>query len=250
MKRYRKITDAGAVREVEVSCVWAEDAGRQRGKKVNKSSSAKQARNHRNSVRLLGQLINANFTKEDYFLTLTHHTDVTEEQAKKLLDKFIRDVQKILRLLGDPPLKYIAVTENKHKEKHRIHHHIVMSALPIEILAKLWRHGTSLSSRLYGQDYTGLARYIAKDPVEAHKKKWKQSRGNLIHPKPEYKPAKAEDSTEAPIRTPKGYRCVDRQVEYYEEVGVWKYAKFLKNGAIDLSTGSRENKKNKGSDGG
>lgn len=239
----RKITNAGAVREIEVTYSWKgldKDMRRPRGHNQHVSTEEQQRRNLWNAKRLLSRLINANFTRRDVFFTLTHAEHVTEAEAKRALDKFLRDMRKFLRLLHMPELKYIVVTENKHKEDHRIHHHMIMNQVDYTAVRGMWNKGNVIFSELFGKDFTGLAHYMSKDPVDPHKRRWRQSK-QLVHPEPEIRLAGKEDRTAtAPIRTPKGYHMVYSRVEWFEDMGVWKYAKFLLDGEVDLSTGKCE----------
>lgn len=236
--RIKKIINAGDVREIEITCTF-KGSDAPRAPRQAPTPEEKAARNWRNSIRLLGWIINANFSNKDRFVTLTHGHDVSPQQAEAALTRFIRQMQKLYRILGLPPLKYVAVTENKHKSG-RIHHHIVMGGeVDAEIIEQVWQHGHVIQSRMYGKDFTGLAHYISKDPVQPHKRKWRQSKG-LIHPQVKYEPLSPEDKTDADIRTPRGYKRVYQKKEWYESIGLWKYAKFVRTGGVDLSTGPEE----------
>lgn len=239
MKIVKKVTDAGAVREVEVTTQWESgERPKVRSANVAETPERKKRRNYMNALRKLCRLVNMNFRRKDRFATLTFGKNVTIDEAKRLLDKFLRAMRKIFRLLGRDDFKYIVVTEDKHG-KGRIHHHIIMPAIDAAIVEDVWGdNGHVIQSTLFGKDFTGLAHYISKEPAESNKRRWRQSK-NLIHPQPEYRPVTAEDKTTAPIRAPRGYRRVYSKVEWYEETGLWKYAKFVREGEVDLGTGAR-----------
>ncbi|MBP5581342.1 MAG: hypothetical protein J6X85_06085, partial [Ruminococcus sp.] len=87
-------------------------------------------------------------------------------------------------------------------------------------------------------EYTGIAHYITKEPRKAHKKRWSQSR-NLEKPVVEYEEIcrkELDDDFEAP----KGYREVYSVTRYLDECGLYRYAKYIKYGKIDLGMGRKE----------
>lgn len=243
MPKHRKIMDVAAVKEIEVTASWKQvgKRGATRAKNMNPTPPDQQERNYWYARRRLSHIINANFKHKDLFFTLTHsRKNISYDEAIKLLRKFLRDIRTIREKRNMPPLKYVVVTEKTFNEKKHYHHHIIMNRMSIEEVNDVWGdNGIVISSPLRPGEFTGLAHYLTKEPPIKNRKRWNQSKG-LIIPKPKYEPLKPGDLTEAPIRTPRGYRKVYSKVAYYEEIGLYKYAKFVKNGEVDLSTGTDE----------
>lgn len=139
-----------------------------------------------------------------------------------------------------PKLKYVAVTEKTFNDKKQYHHHVIMSRMSMEEVSDVWgNNGITISSPLRPGEFTGLAHYLTKEPPVKNRKRWNQSKG-LIIPQPKYGPLKPGDLTDAPIRAPRGYRKVYSKIAYYEEIGLFKYAKFVKIGEVDLAVGTEE----------
>jgi len=237
MPNYKKTTKAGNVLEVEV--FHSRTVGKRvpRQPNTNETPEDKKQRNLFQARRKLSHLINANFSKNDLFLTLTFRgkQQPTYETAEKALRQFTRAIRTIRKLRGYSPLKYVAVIE----DSTRPHIHMVMSKMNIDEVFDVWEHGKVLSSRLEPNgEYTGLAYYITKDPKRDHKKRWSQSR-NLHEPVPEYEEiSKAE--AEADIEKPQGYRLVYHTRTYIDEIGLYQYSKFVRHGKVDLALGARE----------
>ena len=179
-------------REVDLIPYTAEQkrkdkAGRKRGKKEKISAPKQISMNDKNSKRYLTQLLNANFTKEDYHVTLTNiKPPKTVEEAEALCTQFINDVKKERKKLGLPPLKYVRVFSNidgKAKTPAKPHHHIVMSGgIDRATLKKLWKHGYARVDELEIEvegTLAPLSKYLVKQG--SGKKKWSSSR-NLIRP--------------------------------------------------------------------
>ena len=240
---YKKVTRSGNVLEVEliencriVNRKVVRNQNRQRTPEKQKE------RNYFNAIRKLSRVINANFMPGDLFLTLTYRgkKQPTFEQAEKDMQKFLRSIRTIRRLRGLPELKFVSVIEQgTEEEQKRIHIHIIMNAMSIDEVNDIWHHGKVLTSRLEADgEYTGLAHYISKEPRREHKKRWSQSR-NLTRPEPEYEEIKKSE-LEKEIPTPRGYVKKYENYSYIEEIGRYRYAKFIKIGKYDLSMGEKE----------
>lgn len=104
---------------------------------------------------------------------------MSDEEAARLLRNFIRQVKRLHKKMGLPPLKYIAVTE-RGKRGGRYHHHVTLSG---DVLEGLWKHGYVNSRYLqFTEDgLAGLGNYIMKSPVG--KKAWSASK-KLVDPEP------------------------------------------------------------------
>ena len=209
-----------------------------RGKNQNLTSKQQVERNLRNAQKKLSRLINTNFGFGDIFITLTYAEESEDEEAQKMLKKYIRRVRNWRRRHNLPELKYIAVTESGDK---RAHHHIIMNKLDFETAIGLWDNGRVIISRVDPDgDYTGLAHYITKDTKRQSGKRWSQSK-NLDKPKVVRKEVKRP---RAELRTPKGYKEIVREHYASEQLGEMQYLKAVRIGGMDYALGNQgKNKK-------
>lgn len=129
--------------------------------------------NWKNAVKNAVRLINTNFRKNDYFVTLTYKDGdlPNEEQAKKDIKNYIAKLRRYIRKNKLPELKYmysiefIGEDERGRTKKIRIHHHIIMnSVIPRELVEDMWGKGRADAKRLQPDEfgYEGVTRYITK----------------------------------------------------------------------------------------
>lgn len=155
--------------------------------KTNPTREAVMKVNDRNAVKLLTAKLNHNFKPGDLHITLTYKDMPTMEEAKKTRDKFIRNLRNHSKK-NNSVMKWIAVTEYKHQ---RLHHHIVISGVDIELINKYWKHGYVRAVTLDGTgNYYKLAEYLLKETQKTfreennpNKQRYTCSR-NIITPKP------------------------------------------------------------------
>ena len=201
-----------------------------RKKKAIKSSEKQKVLNEKNARLKVSRLINANFGKNDLFITLTYAgAEPTLEQAKKDLVNFMRRVKHYRKRNVLSDVKYIAVTENEEK---RVHHHIIMTSMSMDILTELWTSGKTIVSKLTDdKDYIGLANYITKEGKKEYARKWTQSR-NLERPT-----VIVHTLTKAPkeIKAPKEYKIIDKKTDYKEWTRDYQYIKAIRIGGRDYS---------------
>lgn len=126
--------------------------------------------NEKNRIHTITDLINANFTTDDHFLTLTYseaeYID-DAEAAKRAFRNFIRRINALLKKRGQDAAKYIYVTE-RGERYGRLHHHVMIScALSIDEIKVLWGNGSVQSEALEFNEYglKCLARYVIKTSV-------------------------------------------------------------------------------------
>lgn len=249
MPNYKKEIRSGDVIEIEFY-FSPRKIGKSipRSKNINLTASQQIEANFRRARKNLSRLINANFNKRDMHITLTYRDAPSSiEEAQKLQAKFTRRLRKKRRDLKLPELKWIAVTEGGHDEefikKHkrlndhdpRIHHHMIISGgVTLEALQEMWEYGVIIVSMLSSEgDYTGLAHYITKEPMERHKKRWSQSR-NLVKPKVTIKEIM---NPRYDIKAPKGYTVRVKETYYSELTGTTQYLKAIRNGGVDVAEG-------------
>ena len=206
-----------------------------RGKNNNTTTEQQTERNYRNAVKILSRTINANFTKQDTFITLTHKIAVSEEDAKKAFKAYIRRVRAYIKKHKLKELKYVAVIE---WEKTRTHHHIILNSISLDTAIAIWDKGRVIVSKLdTEQDYTGLARYITKEKnykaEEKQKKRWSQSR-NLAKPKVVRKEIVRGGKL---INPPKGYKLLVREFYQSDVTGESQYVKAIRLDGLDIAQG-------------
>lgn len=184
----RKIIKSGNLIEIEIHPVFEVPKSR-RKKKSQRSSAVQKALNDKNSLKLLNRYLHTNFTESDYFTTLTfRNEDLPEDyaDAKRLFDNFLKRCHRLCKKNGTE-FKWLAVIESEG----RFHFHTVISGIPMDRLAKLWKHGrVDIRPLEWGEGgYTGLAIYFGKkeevkkgeENYFGQAKKWSCSR-NLKKP--------------------------------------------------------------------
>lgn len=163
------------------------------------------ARNVAAIIRRVARLLNCNFCKEDYFVTLTYSKDayislcvgmpagLSEDdrlayvygRARKEFDRFIRRCQYACRKTK-VPLYFVGITADRDRldaTDKRVHHHLVVNGASVEIVKRAWQNGfTWLKNMSNDEDYTPIAVYmITQTRYENRKSRYKASR-NLMQP--------------------------------------------------------------------
>lgn len=157
--------------------------------KVKKVNLAQKNLNDKNARKRVARLIENNFDKGDYWVTLTY----TDKNIPESMDKALKDMKNYIRRInyrrkkkGLGNSKYIYITEwktEKGGEKIRCHHHLLIDAsLSMDEMEKTWKLGRRNNvRRIYPDEngLAGLAQYLTKDPKG--RKRWKGSQ-NLKQP--------------------------------------------------------------------
>lgn len=190
---------------------------KKRKAKTNPTSEAVKKVNFRNAVKMLTAKLNHNFKANDIHLTLTYDTAPDPQAAKAELKKFIRNLRSCCKK-NNIEFKWIAVTEYKHA---RIHHHIVMSDIDIEIIKKYWKHGYIKPVLLDGTgNYYRLAEYLLKETEKTfrednspQKKRYTCSK-NIVTPLPYIEKMSGKKFREE-IQPDKGYYIDQDTVRKY-----------------------------------
>lgn len=188
-------------------------SGERRQKKENPTPEKQQRVNERKAEEQLRWKLNANFGANDFHLVL-HYTDklkpVDPEAGEEHKKKFLRLLCKECRKQGIV-WKYIACTE--HKYKLNLHHHIVMPAMPVELIQQVWwkvvgEDGGNISIKPLDRrgNHGKLAAYLMKESRsmmeywKAQGKRYKRfscSKG-LVCPEPEYRVVSANSWANEP----------------------------------------------------
>ena len=204
-KEYQtKVIQSGSQIEVQLYEVWNTKSSDKR--QAEKASRPRQQKlNEKYRQQRCVRQINANFTEEGTWLTLTYsqaNLPADEQEARRTVYNYLRSVQ---RKYKDTDVK--AVYTTSHSGKH-CHHHICINITDRDGLEELWcsaserarkrknpgyivkRYGRTQARRLQADDYgfTGMALYICrhgkyytfgklKEPVE---KKTKTLKGRRL----------------------------------------------------------------------
>ena len=172
-----------------------------RAAKNAESSKQMQSINERNAIEKLTWLINTNFERGDLHVTFTYAGKCpTVEEAEENLRKLNRKLRKAYKEAGKEH-KYVEVTEY---ENTRIHHHVVLKNIDIDILQDAWEHGSLHVRPLYSWgDFTSLAEYLVKETKktfrnrEIKRKRWNASK-NLKKPEIKREIVDADSWTKTP----------------------------------------------------
>lgn len=183
---YRRRITSGNMVELEIYPVWKCKHDIPRKKERFESKESQKNLNNKNSKKKVVRLVNANFGKDDLYITVTYQDGYlpNEEQARKDMQNYIRRLKRYRKKNGLEELKYIYAIgyedEPEKSKKIRIHHHMIINKMDRDIVEDLWGKGRADCKRLKPDDFelTGVAKYIASQGPE----RWSASR-NLKKPK-------------------------------------------------------------------
>ncbi|MDO4439231.1 MAG: hypothetical protein Q4B86_07305 [Eubacteriales bacterium] len=169
-----------------------------KAKRNEASSLAQQNYNDKRAKRYHVQLVNTNFTQNDYSLTLTYDeehlpecTDIAQvdRDYSNYIKKVYRwcDKHEVKRPKWIAVAEYTTIEDGEHVGRHHFHGIIEHTeGLTREVLEDLWGKGFTRCERLdfdHGS-VESLVRYISKN--KRCKRRWRQSRGlrKPVTPKP------------------------------------------------------------------
>ena len=188
--RYRciyalKEITSGKQFEIEIYPEFAKmDDVPEAGRKKDNSKAQKNL-NSKNASKYLVRLINANFTRDDIWITLTYskgNEPESMDEAVRNMQNFIKRVNYQRKKRGLPNAKFIYVTEHSPEAKIRWHHHLIMDGLlDNDTVEKIWKKGKrNQSRRLEPDEYglAGMAIYVTKEKDRKKgEKRWNSSVG-------------------------------------------------------------------------
>lgn len=217
MQIVRKIWVAGKTIIIKESPKRKSAPGQKRAPKVNMTSEKVWAANLKQAIFKLTLALNNNFKAGDHHLQLTYKIEPSAEEAKKDRERFVRKLKRECKK-ADLELKWIMVTERKQK---RIHHHVVCSNVPMNIITKCWPHGIVFHNPLWDNpNYEDLAIYLLKEASRGFEeddkifaRRYTTSR-NIVMPECQEQEMSRVDLDEEP-KPFKGY-YIDGEVEKYE----------------------------------
>lgn len=183
-----------------------------REKKENPTSEAQKRVNIRQAERKLTRKMNANFTPDDYYITLSYEKDERpqgKEELQKHVAAILRDLRRVYKQCGKE-LKYIWVAEIG--ERGAVHIHMVINSIDIQKIKRLWKYGHMHIDPLYEDgNYRKLAAYFIKysektlnTTGELQGKRWNASK-NLITPPERKRIIRSRDHYSCDIKVPEGW---------------------------------------------
>lgn len=230
MAKRRKAIRAGRLVKVSLySCPHPKDGEQARTAKSKCSTMARQAMNLKKAWEKLEMLLAANFNLGDIHIVLTYndeHLPSCRDDAVGLVKKFIVLLRKA-RKLKKQELKYVYVTEGVHGDK-RLHHHMVLNGdmNDLELLCSLWAYGDVHIELIDDRGYTGLAKYLTKEPREHGGsnglRSWTPSKGLK---KPQTESSFVPDDMGLTI--PPGAIIIENEPPYRNEFGEFWVIKYL-----------------------
>lgn len=246
--------ECGDFLEVNIYPVFESPVQGRRRAKRNPTREVQQALNRLNSAKEVNRVICANFTNQDYYITLTFKGDPPDlERAKKDVANFLKKLERMMRRKGLGKPKWIKTIEVGAKSG-RIHVHMVISGglLPVDY-QRLWGKGyVDCKPLMFGADgVMGLSRYFVKQSRnvlgDEHKaKSWSCSR-NCIRPEPKTNDYRYSRKRAAEMAREKensrlieklypGYFCSSCEAFYNDESGhYYLHLQFYKkNARLDL----------------
>lgn len=161
--------------------------------RLKKQRQAQRNLNEKNSRKECERTINANFTNNDIWGTLTYTNENMPNSMKEAqhdMRLYIGRLNYARKKMGLAKLRYVYVTECS--DKGRWHHHFVCDGdMGLEAVEEKWKKGKRNQVRRLQKDENGLsgmANYIAKQkhpekkgkgqtPVGKYQKAWKASKG-------------------------------------------------------------------------
>lgn len=126
--------------------------------------------NDKRAKRYFRQLVHTNFAKSGYHLTLTYSEEnlpPSLDEAKRLVDNYIRRLKRRNNKNDNKILKYIIVDE--YSETGRIHHHIIIDCgLDRDVIESCWKLGRTSCDILQPNEkgLTELCCYLQKAQEE------------------------------------------------------------------------------------
>ena len=211
---------AGRVIDRTIKITHGVVAGRKRAEKTNPTPESVMKNNDRIATLNLSRMINANFGPGDGHLILTWANEPGYEEAKHALSLFFRRLKGKCKAAGET-VKAIWATEMDS----RIHHHIVINRIDLELIRESWTWGRvkwiPLDDESNG-NYYRLAEYIIKEtaihfrePDNQTKQRYSRTR-NLESPIVVRQEASPKEFNIDNIKPIKGYQIDEDSIVEFE----------------------------------
>lgn len=213
---------SGPVVETRRSFLTVRSVRKTRGTRRAGSSSAKKINlNEKQEALRLARLLNANFWEGGYLVTLTFSPERLPESYEALCEigeKLMRKLRLSCRKAGTE-LKRVLIPANwspKEDRPARLHLHVVLNEIPLDLLTALWPKDEIDIKGLRRGDMTNLAVYLYRNvrPEKPGAKRWRPSRNlskpvysepqEVFEPEGIEAPAGARDIYQEPTRDEEG----------------------------------------------
>lgn len=215
MPYIKKTCRAGKTKHVSLyySLRWHSKKEGKRKPKENPTSETQKKINLRRAEETLARKLDANFSGDDYYITLDYKPTERPADRKELsehMKKYLRSMRNLYKKAGKV-FKYVWVAEIG--SRGAMHIHIVISGIDdIRAVAALWKYGGTTFKPMYPDgNYRKLAGYFIKYSEKTRKtagelqgKLWSASK-NLITPPEKRKVIRCRDSFSQNIKVPDGY---------------------------------------------
>jgi len=188
--RYRVRTiRSGNVTEVEAYPIF-KDYREVRAARSKITQEVQANLNDRNAKKHFVRLVNTNFVKDDWHVTLTYNNEQKlpdEVEALNHIQNYFRRVKDYCKKneLQNPKYLYVIEFADGDGWRKRIHHHIMLSGfVPRDVVRDKWKFGRVSCAELEPENGSleGLARYITKQFNRTKQSKRWQSSRNLKKP--------------------------------------------------------------------
>lgn len=198
----RRTTKAGQRLEAEIYPAFGREAREKlREARQNRTPEKQRRANEARAKHRLMLLVEANFTKDDYHLTLTYAEEPTVDRCRKDVRNFLNRVKRLREKRGLDELRYIYAIG--YDELTRIHVHMLINGgIKRDELESMWGHGRTncLSLQPDENGLQGIAHYLYRQNAlnREHgtmpwQKSWVTSR-NLKRPKTRKRDAKLSNA--------------------------------------------------------
>lgn len=194
------------------------EKGAKRQPKTNPTTEQVWANNLRYAIFDLTLILNHNFTAGDWHLQYTYEEEPSLEQAATFKQKMLDKLRYECRKAGIKNYKWVMTTEYVGQ---RIHHHMIITRIPKEIIKRCWPHGHVFFGPLWeSPNRKQLASYLLKQASKLYqsenkifKRRYNCSR-NISIPEPMEEEIERADIAAEP-KPEEGY-YIDGDVEEYE----------------------------------
>lgn len=208
--------------------------GEKRGKKSKPTTEQQREINRKIAERNLTRILNANFGKDDWYVTYSFAKDKrpgSPEVFRGIVKKFLRALRKAYKAAG-VPFRYVWVAEIG--ERGAAHVHMVQSGIGLEHIRRLWNYGyMTVKSMDPSGSYWRLANYFIKYSDKTMRtegrlqgKRYNCSK-NLRHPAPEKTRIRKRRKFDVNnIRVPEGWYLEQDTVESGVDANGYEYLRY------------------------
>lgn len=181
----------GEFMEVSTYPVFWTEASTGKRTKRKPTSIVQQNLNKANAADEINRIICANFTRRDYYLTITYANDPgSEERVKKDIENFLMRLKRAMRKKGLPVPKWVKCVEQGSRGGRWHAHFVISGGLAPHEIAELWGKGyIDCKPLIFRADgCRGIGGYFVKEhknkPGDQHKAKCWSCSCNCVRTQP------------------------------------------------------------------